>query len=60
MRDVWLTGVITAIHAETRGTYGGKRMYAELVHGHGLGIGHNTVGLLMRRVGLTGFPLYRR
>ena len=35
-------------------------MHAELVHGHGLRIGHNTVGLLMRRAGLTGLPIYRR
>lgn len=60
MRHAWLTGVITAVHAGTRGTYGRKRMYAELVHRHGLRIGHNPVGLLMRRAGLTGLPLYRR
>jgi putative transposase len=35
-------------------------MHAELIHGHGLRIGHNTVGLLMRRAGLTGLPQYRR
>jgi hypothetical protein len=35
-------------------------MDAELFHDHGLQIGHNTVGLLMRRAGLTGLPIYRR
>lgn len=60
IRHAWLTDVITAVHAETRGTYGRERMHAELVHGHGLRIGHNTVGLLMRRAGLTGLPVYRR
>lgn len=60
IRHAWLTDVITAVHAETRGTYGRERMHAELVHGHGLRIGHNTVGLLMRRAGLTGLPVDRR
>lgn len=35
-------------------------MHAEFVHGHGLPVGHNTVGLLMRRAGLAGLPIYRR
>jgi len=52
--------VIAAVHAETKGTYGRERMHAELVHGHGLQIGHNTGGLLMRRAGRTGLPVYRR
>ena len=60
IRHAWLTDVITAVHAETRGTYGSERIHAEMVHGHGLRIGHNTVGLLMRRAGLTGLPVYRR
>lgn len=36
IRHAWLTDVIAAVHAETRGTYGRERMHAELVHGHGL------------------------
>lgn len=35
-------------------------MHAELVHGHGLRIGQNTVGSLIRRPGLTGLPISRR
>ena len=35
-------------------------MYPKLVHRHGLRISYNTVGLLMRRAGLTGLPPYRR
>ena len=60
IRHAWLTDVMTAVHAQTRGTYGRERMHAELVHGHSLQIGHNTVGLLMHRTGLTGLPVYRR
>mgnify|MGYP000577121473 CR=1 FL=1 len=60
IRHAWLTDVIAAVHAETKGTYGRECTHAELVHGHGLRIGHNTVGLLMRRTGLSGLPVYRR
>ena len=52
--------MFTAIHAETRGAYGRERMHAELVLGPGLRIGNNSVGLLMRRAGLTGSPDHRR
>jgi putative transposase len=31
-------------------------VHAELVYGHGITIGHNTVSLLMRRTGLAGLP----
>ena len=60
IRHARSSNVFTAVHAETRGTYGRERMHAELVHGHGLRIGHNTLGLLMRRAALTGLPIYRR
>lgn len=35
-------------------------MHADEMLGHGIRIGHDTVGLLMRRAGLTGLPFYRR
>lgn len=60
MGHAWLIGVITAVHAETSGTYGFEGMHAELVRGQGLRISHNTVGLLMRRAVLAGLPTYRR
>ena len=60
IRHAWLIDVITAVHAEKRGTLSRKLIHAELVHGHGLRVGHNTVGLLMRRTRLTGLPIYRR
>ena len=41
----------TAHHA-SRGTYGAPRIHAELVLGHGITVGRNTISLLMRRAGL--------
>lgn len=35
------------------GSYGGRRVYAELVLGRGVQVGYNTVALLLRRAGLT-------
>ena len=60
IRHVWLTDLIGAIHAASHGTYGRLRVHAELVHGSGVTVGHNTVQLLMRRAGLAGLPTHRR
>ena len=43
IRHVWLTDLIGAIHAASNGTYGRLRSHAELVHGNGITVGHNTV-----------------
>jgi putative transposase len=60
IRHVWLTDLIGAIHAASNGTYGRLRVHAELVHGNGVTVGHNTVQLLMSRAGLSGLPTHRR
>lgn len=60
IRHVWLTDTIAAVHAASAGTYGAPRVHAELVHAHGVRVGHNTVALLMRRATLCGLPLRRR
>jgi transposase InsO family protein len=60
IRHAWLTDMIAAVHDASRGTYGAPRVHAELVHGHGIVVGHNTVSLLMRRAGLAGLPLRRQ
>ena len=60
IRHVWLTDLIGAIHAASNGTYGRLRVHAELVHGNGVTVGHNTVQLLMSRAGLAGLPTHRR
>lgn len=60
IRHIWLSDRIAAIHEASHGTYRALRVHAELVHAHGVTVGHNTVALLMRRAGLAGLPLRRR
>lgn len=60
IRHAWLTDQIAAVHDASRRTYGSPRVHAELVHGHGIVVGENTVALLMRRAALAGLPLRRR
>ena len=54
IRHAMLTDVIRQIHADSRGTYGTRRVHAELTLGHGLAVGYHQVGLVMRRAGLQG------
>jgi putative transposase len=35
LRFAWLTELVRAIHADSRGTYGWRRVNAELIYGHG-------------------------
>ena len=62
VRHAWLTDRIAEVHADSRGTYGARRVHAELILGHGLIVGHQAVEMLMRRAdiqGLTGRPRFR-
>ena len=54
VRHVWLTDVIREVHTMSYGTYGAKRVYAELVLGRGIQVGHNAVAMLMQRAGIAG------
>ena len=63
VRHAWLTDRIRAVHAASRGTYGARRVHAELVLGQGISVGHQAVEQLMRAAGvqgLSGRPRYRR
>jgi transposase InsO family protein len=63
IRHVWLTDQILAVHTASHGTYGARRVHAELTLGRGLVLGHGTVELLMARAGIrgvTGRPRWRR
>ena len=63
IRHAWLTDRIRAIHAASRGTYGARRVHAELVLGQGISVGHQAVEHLMRAAGiqgLSGRTRYRR
>jgi len=62
VRHAWLTDVMRQIHAASYGTYGGRRVHAELTLGRQIGVGYNTVALLMRAAelrGRTGNPCAR-
>ena len=55
-------GLIARAHREPRGTYGVRRVHAELTLRHGISVGREAVARLMRLAGLEGIsgrPLYR-
>ena len=56
VRHAWLTGQIQAVHVASRGTYGSRRVQAELTLGLGITVGHGAVEMLMRRAGIKGLP----
>jgi putative transposase len=63
VRHAWLTDLITQVHTDSRGIYGGRRVHAELTLGRGVTVGHGQVELLMQRAGLqgvTGRPKWKR
>lgn len=44
------------MHKDSAGTYGAKRVAAELRYGRGITVGHNQVSLIMSRLGIHGLP----
>lgn len=54
IRHAWLTDLIREVHADSRGTYGGRRVHAELTLGRGVVVGHGAVAMLMREAGILG------
>jgi putative transposase len=57
---MWLTDLVRAIHADSRGTYGWRRVNAELTYGHGVVVNRKTVRKIMRLHGLHGLPGSRK
>jgi transposase InsO family protein len=57
LRRQWLRQVITQGHSASRGTYGYKRVRAELRLGLGIAISRKTVHKLTAEEGLAGLPL---
>src|ERR1035437_10071103 len=60
IRRAWLTDVIRQIHAQSRQTYGMRRVKAELADAYGQVVNKKLVRLIMRAQGLTGLPARRR
>lgn len=63
VRHAWLLDQIREVHASSNGTYGARRVHAELTLGRGVLVGHNAVEMLMSRGGIsgvTGRPRWKR
>lgn len=56
LRREWLTGLIREVHVASRGTYGYRRVHAELTMGMGVKVCDRTVFTLMSEAGLYGLP----
>lgn len=60
LSDAWLTEKITAIHTASDGTYGVRRIHAELRLEHGIGVGRKRVARLMAAAGISGLVARKR
>lgn len=47
---------IIEVHAASRGTYGARRVHAELTLDRGVKVGHNAIEMLMSRAQIYGLP----
>ena len=56
MRREWLTALIREVHVDSRGTYGARRVHAELRMERGIRVSLNLVTLLMHNAGIAGLP----
>jgi len=60
LRFAWLTELVRAIHADSRGTYGWRRVNAELLYGYGVIVNPKTIRKIMGAQGLQGLPGARK
>ena len=60
IRRAWLADVITEIHVRSRGTYGWRRIRAELADAYGQTVNKKLVRAIMAERGITGLPKRRR
>lgn len=56
MRREWLTALIKDVHAESRGTYGSRRVHAELTKARDVWVSERLVAVLMQKAGIAGLP----
>jgi putative transposase len=54
IRRQWLTGLIREVHAGSRGTYGSRRVHAELTKGRGIYVSRVLVTILMHDAQIAG------
>lgn len=55
-RHAWLLDQIIKVHPASRGTYGVRRVHAELTLGREVRVGHNAVEMLMSRAQIYSLP----
>ena len=60
LRDAWLMEKIKEIHAASDGTYGARRIHAELRLEHGIRVGRKRVERLMKAAGISGLVARKR
>ena len=60
LSDAWLTEKIKQIHAASDGTYGARRVHAELRLEHGVRVGRKRVERLMKAAGISGVVARKR
>jgi hypothetical protein len=60
LRLAWLTELVQAIYVGSRGTYGWRRVNAELLYSQGVIVNPKTVRKIMRLHGLRGLPGARK
>lgn len=56
LRRRWLTGLIQEVHIASRGTYGYRRVHAELTMAMDVQVSSRLVSVLMTRAGVHGLP----
>jgi transposase InsO family protein len=56
LRRQWLTGLIREIHVASRGTYGYRRIHAELTMALGIQVSSRLISVLMTRAHIYGLP----
>jgi transposase InsO family protein len=56
LRRQWLTGLIREIHVASRGTYGYRRVHAELTMAMNVQVSSRLVSVLMSQAGIYGLP----
>lgn len=56
VRHAMLAELITQVHDESYGTYGARRVHAELTMGRGIKVARCTVELIMGRLEIAGLP----
>lgn len=56
LRREWLTGLIREIHVASRGTYGYRRIHAELTMAMNVQVSSRLISVLMTQAGIYGLP----